>query len=258
MSEKITPRSTEILADITKDFNRLTLEGKLSNEQSALYEQLILNMVNPSQEWGRNNLRDLIVLFHESGQSADQIYNILYTMGVEKQTAYDGIKQYLPKKNKDIKMSTISIVSIKEQLGISSKIQSLIEKLQSLNTGDTLNYTVKSIIGICESYLQNDISGLSAFDHSQVARGIVRELNQYGHIKQVAEAIKSIEDSLVENSMGIELDGLYNKLSNQSTSINYVNVIGKVEQLKDLNESEIREKSKAELINFNYIELSDD
>jgi hypothetical protein len=252
MSESLAPGKIVLLEDIQKDINKLTLEGKLTDEQKKLYEQLVLNYSDPRQEWGRNNLRDLIVLFHESGQSADQIYNILYTMGVEKQTAYDGIQAYLPQKNQDIKMSTIAVVNVKEQINISDKIHSLIEKLNAFNSGDTLNYTVKTIVAICESYLQNDMSGLSAYDHSKIARGLVRELNQYCHIKPVSEAIKNIEDTLAENMISLELDGLYSKLANQNNN-GYTTVIGKLGELKGLNESEIREKSKDSLKDFNYI-----
>jgi len=252
MSDTLAPGKIILLEDIQKDITKLIQEDKLIDEQKNLYEQLVLNYSDPSQEWGRNNLRDLIVLFHESGQSADQIYNILYTMGVEKQTAYDGIQAYLPKKNIDTKMSTIAVVSVKENINISGKIQSLIEKMNAYNSGDTLNYTVKNVISICESFLQNDLSGLSAYDHSKIARGIVRELNQYSHIKPVAESIKDIEDVLAENIMSLELDGLYGKLANQNKDT-YTTVIGKLDELKGLNESEVREKAKDSLKDFNYI-----
>jgi hypothetical protein len=252
MSENLTPKKLELLADMQKDSIRLIKEGKMTDEYKHLHEQLILNMSDPRQEWGRNNLRDIILMFHASGHSAEMIYNILYTMGIEKQTAYDGIQAYLPKKNTDTPMSTIAIVNVKEQINISGKIHSLIEKMNAYNSGDSLNYTVKTIVGICESYLKNDLSGLSAYDHAQLAKGLVRELNQYNHIKPVSEAIKTLEDSLAENSMGLQLDGLYSKLANANNN-SYTTVIGKLTELKGLNESEIREKSKGELINFNYI-----
>ncbi len=252
MSENLTPRKIELLAVMQKDSHTLIKEGKMTDEYKNLHEQLILNMSDPRQEWGRNNLRDIILMFHASGHSAEMIYNILYTMGIEKQTAYDGIQAYLPKKNTDTPMSTIAIVNVKEQINISGKIHSLIEKMNTYNSGDSLNYTVKAIVAICESYLKNDLSGLSAYDHSQLAKGLVRELNQYSHIKPVSEAIKTLEDSLAENSMGLQLDGLYSKLANANNT-SYTTVIGKLDELKGLNESEIRDKSKGELINFNYI-----
>lgn len=252
MSENLTPRKIELLAVMQQDSNRLHEEGKLTDEYKKLHEQLILNMSDPRQEWGRNNLRDIILMFHASGHSADMIYNILYTMGIEKQTAYDGIQAYLPKKNTNITMSTISVVNVKEQTNFSENVYSLIEKMNAYNSGDSLNYTVKTIVAICEAYLKNDLSGLSANDNAMLAKRLVSELNQYTHIKPVSETVKKIEDTLVENVLGLQLDSLYSKLSN-SNNTTYTTVIGKLTELKGLNESEIKEKSKDSLINFNYI-----
>ena len=131
MSEILTPRKIELLAVMQKDSHTHIKEGKMTDEYKNLHEQLILNMSDPRQEWGRNNLRDIILMFHASGHSAEMIYNILYTMGIEKQTAYDGIQAYLPKKNTDTPMSTIAIVNVKEQINISGKIHSLIEKMNT-------------------------------------------------------------------------------------------------------------------------------
>ena len=142
-------------------------------------------------------------------------------------------------------------MKVKEQLNISGKVQSLIESMNSLNTGDSLNYTVKTIVSICESFLKNDLSGLSAYDHSSYAKSLISQLNQYSHIKQVSEAIKSIEDVLAENAMSLELDNLYSKLSSKNSNNTYTTVIGKLDTLKTMNESEIREKSKSELVSFN-------
>jgi len=250
MSYNITPRQCDVLTEIKSASIKLTNEGKMTDERSKLLEQLVLHLSDPRNEWGKNNLRDLIVLFHDSGRSPEQIYNILYTMGVEKETAWDGIMQYLPRTQPQNNQYTMKV---KEQLNISGKVQSLIESMNSLNTGDSLNYTVKTIVSICESFLKNDLSGLSAYDHSSYAKSLISQLNQYSHIKQVSEAIKSIEDVLAENAMSLELDNLYSKLSSKNSNNTYTTVIGKLDTFKTMNESEIREKSKSELVSFNYI-----
>lgn len=157
------------------------------NNKSDLYESLVVQYTNPNGEWGRNNLRDLVMLFHMSGHSPEKIYNILYTMGVEKQEAYFATQTYIPQNN------TISMtVNVKEQLDFTDKLRNLIDKMNEHKTDDSANYNQDAVIGVCEAYLSTDKSNLSISQIAEMAKRLVSDLNRFDFITPVRECINYI------------------------------------------------------------------
>ena len=65
---------------------------------NKINEQMVLNYSNPANNYGSNNLRDIILVLHESGKEPETIYNVLNLIGVDKQRAYEAIEMYVPKK----------------------------------------------------------------------------------------------------------------------------------------------------------------
>lgn len=243
MSESLNLQSDQIVAEIQDTIKN----GNVSEDKKKLYEQLVLNLTNPNQEWGRNNLRDLVVLFSESGKTPEQVYNILYTMGIDKATAYYGVCEYSPKKN-------IVKMNIKESLNITGKLHSLIDAMKKFNDKDTLNYNAQIIEGICNNYLSAvSLPELSASEVGGLAKRLVSELNAYSYIDVVSECIKEIEKAIVENVIGLEVDSLYNKLSNSNQKNYYNVVIGKLTEMKALTESEIRANLRNNLSTYTAI-----
>jgi hypothetical protein len=243
MSEIITPNKAELMVEIQKDIDTLTKNGQLTDDRKKLYEQLVLNFTDPKQEWGRNNLRDLVVLFSESGRTPEQVYNILYVMGIDKVTAYNGVMEYTPKKI-TVKMN------LKESLNITSKLQSLIDAMQDNAGRDSLNYNAKIIESICSNYLTADLDKLTVFEMGTLAKRLVSELNPHNYIPAVAECVKAIEAALVEHAIGIDVDGLATRLANSNQKTYYNVVIGKLTEMNSLTESEIRTKARTELTPF--------
>jgi hypothetical protein len=115
---------------------------------SKTNEQFTLNYSNPADNFGSNNLRDLIVVLHESGKSNEMIYNVLNMIGVDKQRAYEAIEMYTPKKQtKDIKE-----MEIKEKIEASKEVLDNLDKLSSEDdslkkVAKELSETVATLIG---------------------------------------------------------------------------------------------------------------
>ena len=105
---------------------------------------MTLNYSNPANNYGSNNLRDLILVLHESGKQPETIYNVLNMIGVEKQRAYEAIEMYIPKKIQDQK----KITYLKSQIDVfNNQIEEGFKKLNALKN------TRNSYLGnTCENY----------------------------------------------------------------------------------------------------------
>jgi hypothetical protein len=212
------------------------------NKKDDLYESLVVQYTNPKGEWGRNNMRDLVMLFHMSGHSPEKIYNILYTMGVEKQDAYNAIQSYIPQNN------TISMtVNVKEQLDFTNKLRNLVDAMNEYKTEDSANYNADAVINVCEGYLNTDKTNLSISQVAGMAKRLVSDLNRFDFISPVRECINVIESTLYENIMTLQVNNLHNNLSNSNQKGMFSNVIDRLESLKSMNESEIRKNVNSEL-----------
>lgn len=208
-----------------------------------VYESLVIQYTNPQGEWGNNNIRDIITLFHMSGQSDEQIYNILYNMGVEKETAYSAIQQYLPQKN-------TSEMNVKEQLDFTDKLRNLVDAMNKFKTDDSANYNADAVIRTCESYMSTNKDGATPSILAGMGKRIVSDLNQYDFIPAVKECINGIESSLYENIMGIEIDSAHNELANSAQAGIFSSAINRLKALKEMNEEEIRSNINNEMGEF--------
>jgi len=209
-------------------------------------ENLVLSLSNPNNEYGKNNMRDLILQFHESGKTPEQIYNILYTMGIEKQKAYDAVNQYIPK------ITTITM-TVKEQLDLSNKLISLIDAINESQTADRTNYSLDAVVKICADYLKYDINSMTVSEQAHMSTRLLSELTVYNFIEPVSECIKSIEKVLLENTISVEVDNVFNRLSNSNQNSQFVTVVGKLNSLRGLTESEIRATGTSMLSEYSIL-----
>jgi hypothetical protein len=227
------------LRDIAfEDAKRIT-----KDKNKELYESLVIQYTNPQHEWGKNNIRDLIVLYHQSGLNREKIYNILYNMGVEKDVAYNAIETYLPQNN-NIKMN------VDEKLDFTSNVRSLIDSMNSLRTADSVNYNIDGVVATCESYININKQNMTVSDFAGTAKRLVGNLNQYDYIPSVKECIQTIENALHEKVMSIEVDSLHNTLSNSNNKGVYSNAIDRINTLRNMSESDVRKNMPTELGSF--------
>lgn len=221
------------------------------NDYNDLYESLVLQYTNPKGEWGRNNIRDLVMLFHMSGHSPEKIYNILYTMGIEKQTAYDAIKTYIPQNN------TLSMaIKVKENLDFTNNLRDLVDSMNEYKTADSSNYNADTVISLCEEYLNTNKENLSVNQVATLAKTLVSNLKPYDFSTSVKECIDIIEKALFENSMSVSVSLLKDTLNRGNHNGAFSNILDRISSLETMNESEIKLNIENELGQFK--ELSSD
>lgn len=253
-------------------------------------EQLAVSYTNPADNYGANNLRDLILVLHESGKEPETIYNVLNMIGVEKQKAYEAIEMYIPKKI-EIKME------IKEKVDASKEVLNNLDKLsaedtslkkaaksvdedmtmmigaskgkrkkvveQALNlTGKVslikaiaenlpANYETSAIKTIAEKYFQ--LSNTPGNVHSVLAKNLVVELSQYNWIDQISAVVNEIKNTLNENLISIGLNEAYSKLRSSSRNEYFAKAITEMEDMLELTEGELRETGVYKLSNHSWI-----
>lgn len=213
-------------------------EGK-----TELYESLVVQYTNPQGEWGKNNIRDLIVLFHMSGKTDEQIYNILYNMGIDKERAYSAIQTYIPQKN------TVTM-TVKEHLDFTDTMRNLVDAMNEYKTPDSANYNTDAVIGVCETYLNTPKDHMSTSQLASLAKRAISDMNQYDFISAVKECIDSIENKMFEHIMSIEVDSTHAELSNSNAKNMYGNIIDRLNSLKAMNEEDIRKNINTEVGSF--------
>jgi hypothetical protein len=228
-------------------------------------EKLALSYSNPADNYGSNNLRDLILVLHESGKEPETIYNVLNMIGVDKQRAYEAIEMYVPKKI-EIKMEikemskpeiteTIPAAATKPNgkkkveealdiFGRASKIKSIASDLPS-------NYQTVAIKYLCEMYMLN--SNNPGYIHSDLAKKLITELNQYAWIQPIADVINELLSSMKDHATSIHLYETYLKLKSSHSNQYFSNAINEIEGMLELTESEIRETGKYKLSTYTWI-----
>jgi hypothetical protein len=150
-----------------------------------IYESLVIQYTNPQGEWGQNNIRDLVTLFHMSGQTNEQIYNILYNMGVDKERAYSAIQTYLPQNN-------TNEMSVKEQLDFTDKVRNLVDAMNAFKTDDSANYNADNVIRTCESYINTTKDGFSPSQLAGMGKRIISDLNQFDFSQKIIDFEKLV------------------------------------------------------------------
>lgn len=226
---------------------------------NKINEQMVLNYSNPANNYGSNNLRDIILVLHESGKEPETIYNVLNLIGVDKQRAYEAIEMYVPKKieiKMEIKETTKTELAedmtmmtgapkgkqkdrskkvVEQALDLPGRISLIKAIAESLPA----NYQTSSIKTIAEKYFQ--LSNTPGNVHSVIARNFIAELNQYSWIDKITEVVNEITAAINENMVSIMLNEAYTKLKSSSQNDYYVKAISEMEDMLTLSESELRE-----------------
>lgn len=215
------------------------------NGEMEIYESLVIQYTNPDGEWGQNNIKDLIKLFNMSGQTKEQIYNILYNMGIEKEVAYAAIEEYTPEPQKNI-----TEMDVKEQLNFTNQLYTLIDEMKSLTKNDSENYNIQNVIRVCESYINTNKEDYTSSALAKIGNRTISNLNKYDFMSPVKECIVDMEKNLYENVMGVEVDSVHSELSNSNQSSMYEDAINKLEILRGMDESKIRSNITGELKGF--------
>ncbi len=184
--------------------------------------------VDSVEAYGNNNLRDLTLQFHESGKSPQQIYSILMGMGVPKDKATFACEQYIPK-NKIAKMATIQ-----EKLDLRGKIEKLHEEISSFKTRNQ-DY-VTSIKNICERYLKD----CDTHHPSTFTRAMISELNNYNWMSPVESFVSSVEKSMADNTISVQVNEAYTTLFNNPQAKFYANAITELGNVRNKSEEELR------------------
>lgn len=230
-------------------------------------EKLTLGYSNPADNYGSNNLRDLILVLHESGKEPETIYNVLNMIGVDKQRAYEAIEMYVPKKI-EIKMEikekvaeTMDMMIGKESAKKKDRSKKIVEQaldlpgrislIKAISENLPANYQTTAIKTIAEKYFQ--LSNTPGNVHSVIARNFITELNQYSWIDKITEVVNEITTALNENVVSIMLNEAYTRLKSSNQSSYYVNAITDIKEMLELTESELREQGVYKLAPHSWI-----
>jgi hypothetical protein len=189
------------------------------------------DQVASAEGYGNNNLRDLTLQFHESGKSIPQIYSILTGMGVPKDRATSACEQYIPKNNKNSNM-----VTIQEKLDLKGKLEKLHEEIGNFQTRN--QDFVASIQNICERYLRD----CDTHHPSTFTRALISELNNYNWMSPVEDCVNSISQSMIDNTIGVQINEAHDILFNSSQSQFYQSALGKLGNIRNKTEQELRDE----------------
>jgi hypothetical protein len=251
-------------------------------------EQMSLSYSNPANNYGSNNLRDLILVLHESGKEPETIYNVLNMIGVEKQKAYEAIEMYIPKKIQDQKMEIKEKVEslsedmtmmtgpgkakmkkkdaeVKEMTALdmlpTKKAKKVVEQelnlpgrislIKAIAENMPANYQTSAIKTIAEKYFQ--LSNTPGNVHSVLAKNFINELNQYSWIDQIATVVNELADSIKNNSVSISLNETYLKLKSSNRNAYFSKAITEMEDMLNLTESELIETGSYKLSAHSWI-----
>jgi hypothetical protein len=162
-----------------------------------IIEQMVLNLSNPANEYGRNNLRDLILVLHESGKTPNTIYNVLHMIGVEKQKAFEAIEMYIPK----TKIEENSKMGLKEKLEASKEILSNLDKLSSED--DSLKKVAKE--------LSEDITMMIGKEKAKMKKEKAKNTEVKLDLKGKLSSLKALTESLGNNFSTSSLKSIVEK-----------------------------------------------
>lgn len=162
-----------------------------------IVEQMVLNLSNPANEYGRNNLRDLVLVLHESGKTPDTIYNVLYMIGVDKQKAYEAIEMYIPK----TKIEENTKMGLKEKLEASKEILNNLDKLSAED--DSLKKVAKE--------LSEDITMMIGKEKAKLKNDKAKNTEVKLNLKGKLSSLKSITENLGNNFSASSLKSIVEK-----------------------------------------------
>jgi len=229
-------------------------------------EQMVLSYSNPANNYGSNNLRDIILVLHESGKEPETIYNVLNMIGVDKQKAYEAIEMYIPKKieiKMEIKETSKSEITENSMMMMTGKpkgkkkveealdIFGRASKIKDIASSLPSNYQTVAIKYLCEMYMLN--ANNPGYIHSDLAKQLISELNQYTWIQPIADVINELMSSMKDHATSIHLYETYLKLKSSHSNQYFGNAINELEGMLELTESEIRETGKYKLTSYTWI-----
>jgi hypothetical protein len=185
-------------------------------------EGLNLAYTNPADNYGSNNLRDLILVLHESGKDQEMIYNVLNLIGVDKQKAYEAIECYVPKQTQN----TVIKMELKEELEASKEVLNKVDALSSED--DSLKKTVKELSENIEMLLNRE----KAKSIKENAKNTEMKLDLKGKLA----SLKTITEGLSSSFHTSSLKSIVEKYLNVANTSNYSQPIiakGLISETKD-------------------------
>ena len=174
---------------------------------SKVNEQFTLNYSNPANNFGSNNLRDIILVLHESGKNQEMIFNVLNMIGVEKQKAYEAIECYLPKQTKD----TIIKMELKEKLEASKEV---LDKLDKLSAEDE---SLKKVT----KQLSETVAELIGNEKAKAKKSSAKNTEMKLDLKGKLSSLKAITEKMGGSFHTSSLKSLLEKYSKIIASSNY-------------------------------------
>lgn len=215
----------------------LQVKDKFINElkEMELYESLVMYLNDPFSEAGTNNLRDLTLAYYNEGaRTPDQVYNILYMIGVSKEKAKMAVQEYIKNNNSEM--------TFEENLNLNGRIDSLLENIEKYKTNSThhtSNFTAGYVEKICERYKAQLVS--KGANHPILAQGLIRELNAYNWVSVVKEAIEDIQGFLMENYTSTVGHNMVAQMTKSRYANTYTKAIDNLSTLlKENNEEGVR------------------
>jgi hypothetical protein len=174
---------------------------------SKVNEQFTLNYSNPANNFGSNNLRDLILVLHESGKNQEMIFNVLNMIGVDKQKAYEAIECYVPKQTKD----TIIKMELKEKIEASKEV---LDKLNALSSeDDSLKKATKQ--------LSETVAELIGNEKAKAKKSNAKNTEMKLDLKGKLSSLKTITEKMGGSFHTSSLKSLLEKYSKIIASSNY-------------------------------------
>jgi hypothetical protein len=205
---------------------------------SEINEGLNLAYSNPANNFGSNNLRDLILVLHESGKNQETIYNVLNMIGVDKQRAYEAIECYIPKQT-----NTVIKMELKEKLEASKEV---LNKLDSLSSeDDSLKKTVKELTENIDMLIGKE----KAKSKKENAKNTEMKLDLKGKLKD----LKTITEGMSSSFHTSSLKSIVEKYMTIVNSSNYSHPViakGLINETKDYMWMEPIAKVINEVTNF--------
>jgi hypothetical protein len=185
-------------------------------------EGLNLAYTNPADNFGSNNLRDLILVLHESGKNQETIYNVLNMIGVDKQKAYEAIECYIPKQTQN----TVIKMELKEELEASKEV---LNKLDALSSEDeSLKKTVKEL----SENIDMLIGKQKAKSMKENSKNTEMKLDLKGKLKDLKTITEGMSSSFHTSSLKSIIEK-YMTIANSSNYSHPVIAKGLINETKD-------------------------
>jgi hypothetical protein len=224
-------------------------------------EQLVLNYSNPSNNYGSDNLRDIILVLHESGKNEEIIYNVLNLIGVPRQRAFEAIEKYLSnKKTKD----KVKEMGLQEKIQLSKKVLTDLEKISSEDgslknvvkgLSENISMMVdKSNSGKKKQKMKNTASKLNIKSKLTGLKAITEELGKgftTSSVKSIIEKYEKIYLSQTHTDSFIAI-GLVNEMQNYMWIDGVSEIVNKIYSILNENAFSIQvENTYNKLLNSN-------